>query len=736
MALPHSQASELLRPKVYATRGTAKRVLDVFVAIAGVAFFGPLMAFVAAAICLESGRPIFFAQIRLGQGGRHFRLYKFRKFYDKGTAAGRPLTLKDDWRLTRVGKFLVRTKLDELPQLWNVLAGDMSIVGPRPETLSFAECFKERYRRVLDYKPGIFGPNQVFFRNEDCLYQGRDPERFYRDVLFPLKARVDLAYFPRMNMFADIGWIIGGTLAVFGWSPFPRGGLDLIEEVEDWLRRSGGAEGILKGASESATQIPSWAQWASISAWAPSSSRSSDNKDLPVVCVQGLGFVGAAMAIAVASARDGADRPVYNVIGVDLQTLEGLSRIAALNRGSFPFRTIDAKLEQKARQAHAAGNLVATIDPAAFGAATIIIVDVPLDVLWHQGKPQLHLQPFRSAIRSIGKHMRPDALVIIETTVPPGTTAHIVAPVLQDEWSKRNLPREELLLAHSYERVTPGAAYFDSVVKMPRVYAGYNDRSAQVCEAFLRTVIDVEHYPLVRVSNTTASELGKVLENTFRAVTIALMEEWGSFAERIGVDLFEVVNSIRIRPTHSNIRTPGFGVGGYCLTKDPLMGQLAAQEIFRFVHPFPFASMAVDTNRDMPKRSLKNIKRLLRGSLAGRRLLLLGVSYREDVEDTRHSPSEVFYQAAKEEGAEVFVHDPLVDYWREQDLHVPKEMPHASGLDVVVLAVPHKEYKNFDYERWLDGHRPLFFDAFNVLDADQRNRLRALGCPVEGIGRG
>ncbi len=239
MASTHSQASELLRSKTQAAPGAAKRVLDILVAVAGVAFFGPLMALVAVAICLESGRPVLFSQIRLGHGGRHFRLYKFRKFYDTGHAGGRALTVKDDARLTRVGKFLVRTKLDELPQLWNVLAGDMSIVGPRPETLSFADCFGETYRKVLDYKPGIFGPNQVFFRNEDSLYENRDPERFYRDVLFPLKARVDLAYFPHMNMLTDIGWLVRGTLAVFGWSYLPRDGLSLIEEVEDWIRQSG-----------------------------------------------------------------------------------------------------------------------------------------------------------------------------------------------------------------------------------------------------------------------------------------------------------------------------------------------------------------------------------------------------------------------------------------------------------------------------------------------------------------
>jgi UDP-N-acetyl-D-glucosamine dehydrogenase len=457
---------------------------------------------------------------------------------------------------------------------------------------------------------------------------------------------------------------------------------------------------------------------------------------LPVVCVQGLGFVGAAMAIAVASARDADNRPVYNVRGVDLPTEQGLARISALNRGAFPFPTTDSKLVEKAQQVHADGNLIAFSDATVFEAADTIIVDVPLDVQWTQAGATVDLETFRTAMRSIGGYMRPDALVIIETTVPPGSTTHVAAPILQDQLAKRNLSTDQFKLAHSYERVMPGSAYLDSIVNMPRVYGGYDARSSQACADFLRTVINVDRYPLTQLSSTTASELAKVLENTFRAVTIALMEEWASFAETIGVDLFEIVNSIRARPTHSNIRTPGFGVGGYCLTKDPLMAQLASREIFHFDHPFPFAAMAVDANRRMPRRALDKLKRLLGGRLDGKRVLLLGVSYREDVGDTRYSPSEIFCTAAREEGAEIVVRDPLVAYWPEQGIDIPGDMPPAADFDAVVLAVPHKDYKSFDYEDWLNGHRPLFFDGFNVLSLDQRRRLRALGCRVECVGRG
>jgi hypothetical protein len=150
-----------------------------------------------------------------------------------------------------VGKLLLRTKLDELPQLWNILNGEMSVVGPRPETPAFADCFGEAYGKVLDYKPGIFGPSQVFFRNEGSLYPNdRDPERFYRDVLFPLKARIDLDYFPHRTMMGDLAWIFRGMLAVFGSSSLPLERLDGTESAENVEARVHGVRRSHAGGTE------------------------------------------------------------------------------------------------------------------------------------------------------------------------------------------------------------------------------------------------------------------------------------------------------------------------------------------------------------------------------------------------------------------------------------------------------------------------------------------------------
>lgn len=177
----------------------------------------PLLLVIAAAIVADSGLPVFFHQKRLGLHGRRFRMVKFRKFQ---AAVGRdtlPLTLAGDPRFSRVGALLAATKLDELPQLWNVLRGEMAIVGPRPEVPEFAACFGVPYERLLDYRPGIFGPSQVAFRNEAACYPvDRQPQEFYREVLFPAKAALDLAYYPSRTALSDIEWVLRGVLAVCG----------------------------------------------------------------------------------------------------------------------------------------------------------------------------------------------------------------------------------------------------------------------------------------------------------------------------------------------------------------------------------------------------------------------------------------------------------------------------------------------------------------------------------------
>jgi len=442
------------------------------------------------------------------------------------------------------------------------------------------------------------------------------------------------------------------------------------------------------------------------------------------------------MAIAIASARSADGSPVFNVIGVDLPSPKGLSAIAALNDGRFPSVTTDAKLISATRMAIENGNLVATDDPSAYALAEAIICDINLDLGADKNVPDVRFAAFEAGIRSVGRHMRPGALVIVETTVPPGTCAKIVAPALADEMARRGEAPDNFLLAHSFERVMPGADYFDSIVNFWRVFAGHSTAAAKACRAFLEKVVNTTDFPLTELQSTTASETTKVMENSYRAVNIAFVDEWARFAESVGVDLFEVVEAIRRRPTHSNIRQPGFGVGGYCLTKDPLFAKVAASRLFgRDDLQFPFCERAVAVNDAMPLVSLDRLEKML-GGLAGKRVALFGVSYRPDVGDTRYSPTEVFARTAAQRGALIVAHDPLVTHWEEMGIDLDANLPSASEIDAAVFAVQHTEYHKMDMVEWLGNSTPTILDSNDVLSPKQRSDLVAAGCCVEFIGRG
>ena len=452
------------------------------------------------------------------------------------------------------------------------------------------------------------------------------------------------------------------------------------------------------------------------------------NPDRKTVCVQGLGFVGSAMALAIASAKDEKGNPKYNVIGINRPSPSGEEKVSAINSGVFPFENNDDKLKSAFAEAYKNRNLYASVDYDLFSLADTVLVDINLDVSYYDdGEPYLDLSLFRNAMHDLGKKINAGTLIIVETTVPPGTCENVVKPIILEEFKARGIDTASedcIYIAHSYERVMPGKDYFDSIVNFWRVYSGINEKSADKCETFLKTVIKTDKYPLTRLSRTNSTETAKVLENSYRATTIAFMEEWGRFAEEIGVDLFEVIDAIRMRPTHSNMREPGFGVGGYCLTKDPYFAMLAAKDIFGIEGMnFPFSTAAVKANNAMPIVSLDKIEKLLGGDLTGKKILVLGVSYRQDVGDTRHSPTEIFAREAVKRGAELTYHDPLVPYFKEMKADVLHDIPEFTGYDAIIFTVRHGVYSDIDFKTVKISNGTLIFDSNGVLSKLQRSDI-------------
>ena len=150
------------------------------------------------------------------------------------------------------------------------------------------------------------------------------------------------------------------------------------------------------------------------------------------------------------------------------------------------------------------------------------------------------LSNFKKAIEAIGNNCKENVLILVETTVPPGTCQKIVKPIVEKCLKKRNLSFNNFKLGHSYERVMPGPNYIDSIQNFYRVYSGINEKSANAAEVFLKTIVSTSKYPLTKLGNTNSTELAKVLENSYRAMNIAFITEWSRFSEESNVNLYEV----------------------------------------------------------------------------------------------------------------------------------------------------------------------------------------------------
>ena len=456
------------------------------------------------------------------------------------------------------------------------------------------------------------------------------------------------------------------------------------------------------------------------------------------VCIQGLGFVGFAMAIAVANARDQTSNlPLYEVIGIDLPTAEGQQKIEDINDGKFPINCNDEDLKTAYKECLKEGNFKASVNSDDFQDAYVVIIDINLDVSIKGKNSEVDFSPLQKAIDTVGSKINKNTLVIVETTVPPGTTEKIIYPILKQKFSDRFNPDCIPKLAHSYERVMPGPEYLSSIINFWRVYSGINKESAEECKKFLSTIINTRDYGLSELASTTASELSKVIENSYRAANIAFIHEWGVFAEEIGVNLFEIIDAIKIRPTHSNIKRPGLGVGGYCLTKDPLMGFVSSRQLFKKPDlDFSLTEKSVYINADMPRHTLNTVLDNIREISHSSKILILGLTYRDQVGDTRYSASIELARLFRDRKLKINTHDPMVNESISSDLSFLKELPDPIEYEAIIFTVAHIYYKNLNLEEWLKNYKGLIVDSNNVLNEKNILTLNKMNVSLKIIGRG
>jgi nucleotide sugar dehydrogenase len=490
-----------------------------------------------------------------------------------------------------------------------------------------------------------------------------------------------------------------------------------------------------------------------------------------IVLVMGVGFVGAVMAAVVADTEDKNGNPTKFVIGMQRPSVRSFWKIPLLNRGLPPVEAEDPEVARIInRCVKEKETLTATFTYDALKLADVVVVDVQCDYLKESfgnvRDGQANMGALEESLGIIAYHISPETLVLIETTVAPGTTEQVAYPIMRKTFRKRGIESDPLL-AHSFERVMPGKDYVASIRDFWRVCSGINNEATRRVVKFLEEVINTEEYPLTVLDRPIESETAKIVENSYRATILAFLDEWSLFAERNGVDLIKVIESIKVRPTHSNIIFPGPGIGGYCLPKDGGLGIWAYRHIHGFEDDiFKITPLAIDINdtralhvAQLTRDALRNMGR----PIAAAEILVLGASYREDVGDTRYSGCELVVRRLTEMGAELRVHDPYVKHWWEfekqeeypspthslkrffrgqdklKDLRVEQDFIEAlSGIDAVIFAVRHLHYLDLDPDEVVEiaGGPMAVIDCFGILDDVKIKRYFELGCEVKGLGRG
>ncbi len=414
------------------------------------------------------------------------------------------------------------------------------------------------------------------------------------------------------------------------------------------------------------------------------------------VAVIGQGYVGLSLACAAAEAG-------FTVTGLDVDE----RRIDRLRGGE----TVAGVAPEITRSAVVTGRLTFTTDPADLDGARLLFVCVPTPL--RDGAPDLSFVDTAAGVAA--ERLEPGTLVVLESTTYPGTTEQRVAPALERSGLRAG---KDFLLAYSPERIDPGNTEF-SFREVPRIVGGMTAEATGLTTLFYEQLVD----KVMAVSSCRAAELAKLLENTFRHVNIALVNELAIVSHEVGIDVWEVIDAAATKPFGFMRFSPGPGVGGHCIPLDP--AYLAWQVRRDAGHQFRILEEAEDINAQMPAWVASRIGELLNEhgkAVKDAKILVLGASYKPDVGDVRESPSIRIMQALHKRGAKVDFHDPYID---EVVLNgtstrsIQLSTATVERADLVALLTPHHAYDL----GWVGDHARLVFDARNAFGPERRGNV-------------
>jgi UDP-N-acetyl-D-glucosamine dehydrogenase len=404
-----------------------------------------------------------------------------------------------------------------------------------------------------------------------------------------------------------------------------------------------------------------------------------------VTIVIGQGYVGLPLAREVSEAG-------LDVIGLDLNS----GVVDSLNSGISHVDDIsNADMKSMIDRGYRAST-----DASLLAEAEHVVICVPTP-LGDDGRPDL--RAVVGASESIAAHMTPGTTVVLESTTYPGTTEELVLPILQ---SSGLVLDRDFWLAFSPERIDPGNPTY-GLRNTPKVVGGVSAASTVKAVSFYDQLVD----QTVPVRGAKEAETSKLLENTYRHINIALVNEMAKFCHELGIDLWDVIDAAKTKPFGFQAFYPGPGVGGHCIPIDP--NYLSYEVEKRLGYPFRFVELAQEINNSMPRYVVSRIQDLLnteKKSLNGAKTLLLGVTYKANIADQRESPAMPIASLLREKGAEVQFHDPRVENWRVDRTAIVRVADLQTAVREADICVLLQNHNGYDVGA-LAGHSKLFFDT-------------------------
>lgn len=419
-----------------------------------------------------------------------------------------------------------------------------------------------------------------------------------------------------------------------------------------------------------------------------------------VVAIVGLGYVGLPLAMEFANAG-------FHVIGFDVS-----ERVCSLlNRGESHIQ--DVPSSQVAAHV-AAGRFTATTDPTRLHESDAISIAVPTPLSKTRDPDMTYVN---AATRTVVANVRPGMLIVLESTTYPGTTREVILPALE---AAGLVVGTDVFLAFSPERVDPGNPVYHTK-NTPKVVGGVTAACTEAASALYAACIDT----IVPVSCTETAELVKLLENTFRSVNIGLVNEIAIVCDKLGVDVWEVIDAAATKPFGFMKFTPGPGIGGHCIPLDP---HYLAWKMRTLNYKTRFIDLASEINSGMPDFVVEKISRGLndaRKAVNGSRVLVLGIAYKRDIDDMRESPALDIIRLLEQRGAEVTYHDPHVPSFREGDHTMTGVALTAETLAAADAVVIVTEHRGVDYQLVVD-HASLVVDTRNATAGTRASKARVM----------